>query len=455
MPNTTVEHVIDLDQVLEEVRAALEQNDVKRAAAIIESYRPADQAEIFSDLDEEEQRLLLSYLPPEDSADIFEELDDEQALELAREIPDEDLIPIMDEMEPDEAADLLGDMRPERAQKLLEELEDPEEIRPLLLHPDETAGGLMTSEFLALRRRMTAAEAIEAIRKWQPEAETIYYLFVVDRYGRLVGVVNLRQLIVAQPDALIQDIMNEDVIFVTAEVDQEEVARLMARYDLLALPVVDENKILLGVITFDDLVDVLEEEATEDLQRYGGAEPLERPYLDTSPVIITKKRIGWLLILFFTATLTGSVMKLFENEIAAMVSLTLFVPLLIGTGGNAGSQTTATIIRELATGNVEPADAFRVWWHEARVAILLGLGMAIPAFVRAITWVDNPMLAITVAVSILVLVLWATGVGSLLPLVAAKFGIDPALVSGPLMSTMVDATGLFIYFAIAKVLLGL
>ncbi len=455
MPNTPVEHIIDLDKILEETRAALEQNDVNRAAEIIGELRPADQAEIFSDLNEDEQRLLLSALSPEDSADIFEELDDEQALELAREIPDEKLIPIMDEMEPDEAADLLGDMRPERARKLLEELEDPEEIRPLLLHPDETAGGLMTSEFLALRRRMTAAEAIEAIRQWQPEAETIYYLFVVDRYGRLVGVVNLRQLIVAPPDALIQDIMDEDVIYVTADVDQEEVARLMARYDLLALPVVDENKILLGVITFDDLVDVLEEEAAEDLQRYGGAEPLERPYLDTSPVIITKKRIGWLLILFLTATLTGSVMKLFEDEIQAMVALTLFVPLLIGTGGNAGSQTTATIIRELATGNVEPRDALRVWWHEARVAVLLGLGMAVPAFIRAITWVDNPMLATTVAVSIVVLVLWATGVGSLLPLVAAKFGVDPALVSGPLMSTMVDATGLLIYFSIAKILLGL
>ena len=455
MPNKTNEYMTNLEEVLIEVRQALKDNNVQRAVSLLERLRPADQAEIFSDLDEEEQRLLLSHLPPEDLADIFEELDDELALELARALSDEKLISIVEEMEPDEAADLLGDMRPERARKLLEELEDPEEIRPLLLHPDETAGGLMTSEFLALRRRMTAAEALEAIRQWQPEAETIYYLFVVDRYGRLVGVVNLRQLIVAPPDALIQDIMDEDVIYVTADKDQEEVARLMARYDLLALPVVDENKILLGVITFDDLVDVLEEEATEDLQRYGGAEPLERPYLDTPPIVITKKRIGWLLILFLTATLTGSVMKLFEDEIQAMVALTLFVPLLIGTGGNAGSQTTATIIRELATGNIEPRDAVRVWWHEARVAVLLGLGMAIPAFIRAITWVDNPMLALTVSVSIVVLVLWATGVGSLLPLVAAKLGIDPALVSGPLMSTMVDATGLLIYFSIAKILLGL
>ncbi len=455
MPHTVKEHTIDLDQALKDIRQALEQRDFSKAAAILESYRPADQAEIFTNLSHEERRLLLTHLAPEDSADILEELADEQALEVARKLPDDELVSIMDEMEPDEAADLLGDMRPERAMRLLEELEDPDEIRPLLLHPDETAGGLMTSEFLVLRRRMTASEAIEAIRAWQPEAETIYYLFVVDRYGRLVGVVNLRQLIVAHPDALIQDIMDEDVIYVTADTDQEEVARLMARYDLLALPVVDENKILLGVITFDDLIDVLEEEATEDLQRYGGAEPLERPYLDTPPLIITKKRIGWLLILFLTATLTGSVMKLFEDEIQSMVALTLFVPLLIGTGGNAGSQTTATIIRELATGNIEPGDALRVWWHEARVAILLGLGMAVPAFLRAITWVENPMLALTVSVAIVVLVLWATGVGSLLPLVAAKVGIDPALVSGPLMSTMVDATGLLIYFSIAKVLLGL
>ena len=455
MPHSKTDHIIDLEQILEDVRQALAQKNGPRAAALIEALRPADQAEIFSDLNEEEQRLLLAHLNPEDSADILEELDDEQALELAREIPDERLVSIVDEMEPDEAADLLGDMRPERVRRLLAELEDPDEIRPLLLHPDETAGGLMTSEFLALRRRMTAAEALEAIRQWQPEAETIYYLFVVDRYGRLSGVVNLRQLIVADPRALMQDIMDEDVIYVTADVDQEEVARLMARYDLLALPVVDENNILLGVITFDDLVDVLQEEATEDLQRYGGAEPLERPYLDTPPLTITKKRIGWLLILFLTATLTGSVMKLFQSEIEAMVALTLFIPLLIGTGGNAGSQTTATIIRELATGNITTHDAFKVWWHEARVALLLGLGMAIPAYLRAITWVDNPMLAVTVAVSITVLVLWATGVGSLLPLIAAKYGVDPALVSGPLMSTMVDATGLLIYFSIAKIFLGL
>lgn len=444
-----------LEHVLVQLRNALERDDLVGAANIIEALRPADQADLFNELDEEQQRALLEKIAPEDSADILEELDDETVADLIAEISDETLVPIMDEMEPDEAADLLGDIEPERARGLLSRLEDPDEVRPLLLHPDETAGGLMTTEFLALRRRMTAAEAIEAIRRWRPSEETIYYLFVVDQHGRLSGVVNLRQLIVAAPHTQIKDIMDPEVISVRAGVDQEEAAHIMKRYDLIALPVVDPNNILLGVITFDDVIDVLEEEASEDIQRLGGAEPLDRAYLDTSPLMIMRKRIGWLLLLFITATLTGSVMRLFEDELQTAVSLAIFIPLLIGTGGNAGSQTTATIIRSLATGDIGPGDAFWVWWHEARVGILLGLGMAVAAYIRAITWEPNSALALTVSTAIMVLVLWATGVGSLLPLVAAKLGIDPALVSGPLMSTLVDATGLFIYFTIARIILGL
>ncbi len=204
------------------------------------------------------------------------------------------IIRIVDEMEPDEAADLLGDINPEQAQVVLAGLEDPDEVRPLLLHPDDSAGGLMTSEFLALRRRMTALEAIQAIRAWRPDAETIYYLFVVDRHGRLCGVVSLRHLVVADPGTPIAEIMEPEVISVPAGTDQEECARLMTRYDLLALPVVDTDGTLLGVITVDDVMDVLEEEATEDIQRFGGAQPLERSYLDTGIFVVTRKRIGWL-----------------------------------------------------------------------------------------------------------------------------------------------------------------
>jgi magnesium transporter len=268
-------------------------------------------------------------------------------------------------------------------------------------------------------------------------------------------VVSLRQLVVADPATPLAEIMDTEVISVPAGTDQEECARLMTRYDLLALPVVEVDGVLLGIITIDDVVDVLEEEATEDIQRLGGAQPLGRSYLETSIFTVASKRIGWLLLLFLTATLTGSVMRLFQGELEVAVSLAIFIPLLIGTGGNAGSQTTATIIRALATDDVDPSDALRVWWHEARAGLVLGLGMAVVAYLRAITWEPDPALALTVSTSILGIVLWANGIGAVLPLLAARLRIDPTVVSGPVMSTVVDATGLFIYFTIARVILGL
>lgn len=444
-----------LDAVLARVRAALERDDLTSAVEIIESLRPADQADVFAELDDEDQVSLLPELNPADSADILEELDDEEAAELVSSLPTEAVIRIVDEMEPDEAADLLGDIDPDQAQAVLAGMEDADEVRPLLLHPDDSAGGLMTSEFLALRPRMTAAEAIQAIRDWKPEAESVYYLFVVDAHRRLCGVVSLRHLIVADPDTPIGQIMDPEVISVQVGTDQEECARLMSRYDLLALPVVDANGVLLGIVTIDDVVDVLEQEATEDIQRLGGAQPLDRSYLDTSVFSIFRKRIGWLLILFITESLTGSVLRFFEDELKAVVALSFFVPLLIGTGGNAGSQTTSTIIRALAIGDIDLRDAIRSLWHELRVGLLLGLGMAVFAFIRALTWGSTPDLALTVALAIMAIVIWANGLGSVLPLLAARFRIDPAIVSGPVMSTLVDATGLFIYFSIAGAILGL
>lgn len=212
---------------------------------------------------------------------------------------------------------------------------------------------------------------------------------------------------------------------------------------------------LLGVVTVDDVVDVLVEEATEDIQRLGGAQPLERPYLDTGILTIVRKRIGWLLLLFVTETLTGSVLRHFEGELQAVVALSFFVPLLIGTGGNAGSQTTSTIIRALAVGEIELGDALSALWHELRTGLLLGVAMAAIAYGRALTWGSSQALAITVSLAILTIVVWANGLGSILPLLAARLRIDPAVVSGPVMSTLVDATGLFIYFTIARVILGL
>lgn len=444
-----------LDDILARLRTALEKDDVDAATAIIAAMHPSDQADVFSELDDEHQITLLPELEPGDSADILEKMDEADAAEIVAGLEPEQIAAIVDEMEPDEAADLLGDLEPAQAQAVLDALEDPDEIRPLLLHPDDSAGGLMTSEFLALRRRMTAAEALQAFRLWHPDVETVYYLFVVDAHNILSGVVNLRQLIVAPPTTPLTEIMNPEVISVTQGTDQEECARLMSRYDLLALPVVDADKKLLGVVTIDDVVDVLVEEATEDIQRMGGAEPLDRSYLETSVAVVTRKRISWLLMLFLTESLTGTVLRHFEGELEEAVALAFFVPLLIGTGGNAGSQTTSTIIRALAVGDMDLGDGLRALWHEMRVGLLLGVGMALIAYARALTWGTGTDLALTVSAAILSIVLWANTLGSLLPLLATKLRIDPTVVSGPVMSTLVDATGLFIYFTIARWIMGL
>ena len=249
--------------------------------------------------------------------------------------------------------------------------------------------------------------------------------------------------------------MDSQVVAVTAGTDQEECARLISKYNLLALPVITENRKLIGVITVDDVIDVLEDETTEDFQRLGGAEPLDQAYLNTGTWTIAKKRIGWLLLLFLTESLTGTVLRFFENEIATVVALSFFIPLLIGTGGNAGSQTTSTIIRALAVGDIDLSDAIRSLWHEMRVGLMLGFGMSIIAYFRAIAWGTSMQLAITVAISIFAIVLWANTLGAILPILAAKLKVDPTVVSGPVMSTLVDATGLFIYFSIAKMIIGL
>lgn len=445
----------DLDNILVKVRSSLERDDIAGAIAAIEAMRAPDQADLFYELEDEEQTALLPRLDPEDSADILEELDDEDAARIAATLPREALVRIVDEMEPDEAADLLGEMEPLEASAVLAALDDPEEIRPLLLHADDSAGGLMTSEFLALRRRMTVGEALEALTQWREDAEEIYDVYVVDRFGRLAGTVSMRRLLREDDDQLLSDLIDTEVVSVPVGTDQEECARLMSRYDLVSLPVVDHDGRLVGVITIDDVVDVLEEETTEDFQRFGGTQPLERPYLDSGVLTVARKRIGWLLLLFLTETLTGTVLRHFEAELAAVVSLAFFIPLLIGTGGNAGSQTTSTIIRALAVEDLGRRGLWRPLLHESAIGLVLGLAMGVVAYFRAILWHTGPSVALTVAVSIFAIVLWANILGSVLPILAQRVKIDPTVVSGPAMSTLVDATGLFIYFTIAGIILAL
>ncbi len=443
-----------VDELFDRIDKLLESNEVRKAQIILQALLPVDQAEIFGDLEPDEQRRLIEGLPDAALADILEKLEDEEATEVAKLIPPEHLADILDEMEPDEAADLLGDLEIQDAASLMQMMDSSAEISPLLLHPDETAGGLMTSEYLALGDQMWAERALQAIRHWETARDYLSY-FVVNRDGTLVGRVSVLRIIKAAPRATLSDIMDRTFISAPLDADQETCAQLMSRYDLTVLPVTGPEGKLAGVITIDDIVDVIEEETTEDFQRLGGSAPLEKPYLLTSAWDVARRRVGWLLILFLTGMITANVLEHFEATLEQRVALSFFIPLLIGTGGNAGSQTTSTIIRALSVGEVEKKDTLKVLWHELQVGLILGLLVGLAGFARAWTYSHSVELGITIAAAIGVIVFWSSSVGSVLPLFARIVGVDPALISGPLMSTLVDATGLFIYLSVAKWIMDL
>jgi magnesium transporter len=445
-----------LEITIDRIHTLLESQRIQDATAILLELHPADQAEVFNSLSDQEQDLLLPLLDIPATADLLEELEDEEVLEAVEGLTTERLADVLDEMEPDEAADLLGDLPPIQASEVLAQMEDAGEVVPLLGYPDETAGGLMTTWFIALRRQTTAEQAIEFLRQVGPENKFRYYLYVVDREKRLIGVVGLRDLVVASPGTKMEAIMNPDVIHVTAATDQEEVAQVMTRYDLASLPVVDDQNRLLGVVTHDDIVDVLEDETTEDILHLGAVETgpaIARPYWDQKILHVVRSRFVWLLALFFAETFTGTVLRHFESELQTVVALSFFVPLLIGTGGNAGSQTVATIIRGMALREVRPKDVARVWWREVRTGLLLGLLIGLVAYFRALLWQVDPGLAFTVALTVASICVWANTVAALVPLAANALGIDPTIVSGPLMTTLIDGTGLIIYFSLAALIL--
>lgn len=441
---------------LERIRSALQSQRVEDALGILREMHPADQAELFNHLSDEEQILLLSRLDIPATADLLEELEDSDVLDAIESLDSERLADLLDEMEPDEAADLIGDLPPAQVSEVLAQMEDLEEVLPLLWHPDETAGGLMTTWYIALRRQTTAEQAINFLREVSPETEVPYYLYVVDREKRLVGLVGLRELVISKPSTRMEAIMEPEVNYVTVGTDQEEVAHIMTRYDLANLPVVDEHRRLVGVITHDDLVDVLEDEATEDILRMSAVESgpiIDKPYWSQRITDIVRSRFVWLVILFGAATFTGTVLRHFQSELEEVVALSFFVPLLIGTGGNAGFQTVSTVIRALALREVRSRDVLRVWWREARAGLLLGLMLGGLGYLWATVWGVDSNIAVTVALTVSAICFWATTVASLIPIAAHAVRIDPTVISGPLMSTLIDGTGLIIYFTLAALIL--
>jgi len=436
-----------MDKILAQVREALAQEDWDRAVALVEALRPPDQADVFSELPPAEQDELLPRLELEDSADILEELEDEDAAEVAARQEVDDLARILNEMEPDEAADLLGDIEPKQAAEALAAMEEPEDIRPLLAYGDETAGGLMTAVEVRLRTEMTVEETINYLRKTVPDSENVYYLFVVDGQDRLVGVVSLRRLIVALPSAHIAEIMDPDVIYVRAETDQEEAARLMMRYDLGALPVVDDQMHLLGLITHDDVMDVIEDEATEDIYRLGGV-PGEQPPDVAMPAAL-RSRLPWLVLNLGTAMASVTVLSLFEGTIAQVAALAAFFPIVAGVSGSAATQTLTVTVRGLALGEIEPSDGIHTLIREVLIGLTNGMAIGGLVAVIALVWKGTPMLGAVVGLATLLNMIGAGIAGVVVPLGMQLLKIDPALASPILVTTTTDTLGYFVYLALA------
>jgi magnesium transporter len=441
-----------IDLALEEVKAALEAGHVLDAIAALIRLHPADRAEAFSDLDDDHQATLLPRLDIPTMADLLEELEDEQAADVAEVLPTERLADVLDKMEPDEAADVLGDLPPELVAETLAEMEDANDVIPLLGYPDETAGGLMTTSYIALRPHTTAIQAISFLREVSPEEETPYYLNVVDRDRRLVGIVGLREIVIAEPDQRIETFMDPNVIHVSVDTDQEEVARLMVRYDLAALPVVDPSNVLMGVITYDDLMDVLEEEATEDIYRLAN---VSDPDLSVdSPIGMSiRRRLPWLYLNTLTAFFASWVISQFESVIAQVAVLAVFLSVVAGLGGNSATQSLAIIVRAIALGELELPEAWRTILKEAAIGLLQGISVGVVAGLGVYLWKGNAVMGAILGLALAGNILVAGVIGSLVPIVLKALRLDPALASSVLVTAVTDSVGFTLFLALAMIFL--
>jgi magnesium transporter len=440
----------ELDNVLSKLRISLEKNDLGRAVAIIESLRPADQADLVEGLAGPEQVTLLTQLHPSDSADLLEEMGDEHAAALAELLSAAELGGILDEMEVDEAADVLKDLDPQQAANALREMEEPETVIPLLRFPDDTAGGLMTRAVITLRRRWTADEALSELRRVGPHSDSTYYLFVVDDAESLLGVIGLRELVSARGETPVADLMTQEVLSVPVTMDQEECARLLSRHGYMALPVVDEIGRFVGVITADDLIEVAEDEATEDMYRMVGIMGEERVFGPASLSVL--KRFPWLAINMVTLFVAITVVDFFEPVIAGLVTLAVFLPLVSGEGGNAGSQTTTVIVRGLALGEVSSRDTARALGKELKVSLvnglLIGLGTGLVVFI----WKQDWRIAAAIGLAMILNFLMAAVTGVLIPLGLRRLRVDPALASAAFVTGFTDTFGFLFFLGIVALL---
>ena len=441
----------------------LDQKKYHSLRDILATMNPSDIAYLLEELDERRLPLVFRLLPKELAAEAFVEMDSDQQELLIRGFSDTELKEVLDEMFVDDAVDIVEEMPANVVKRILAQA-DPDmrkQINEILRYPEDSAGSIMTTEYVSLRPEMTVGEAILRIRRTGVDKETIYTCYVTqDRH--LIGMVSVKDLLLcSNDDTPIRDIMEENVISVSTHDDQEQVVQMFSKYNFLALPVTDAEGRMVGIVTFDDAMDVMEDEATEDMEVMAAMLPSDKPYAKEGVFELVKRRIPWLLMLMLSATFTGLIITRFENALAVCTALTAFIPMLMGTGGNSGSQASVAVIRSISLGEVESKDLPWIVWKEIRVAVLCGVILAVCNFVKMLLvdrlLMNNPDITVTVAlvvcVTLVFVVLAAKTIGASLPIVAKKIGLDPAVMASPFITTIVDALSLLIYFAVASAML--
>ena len=440
----------------EEILSLLEEKKYAAIRDIFIEMNPADLAALFNDLPKDRTPVLFRLLPKELAADTFIEMDSDIQEHLIKGFSDTELRDVLDEMFVDDAVDIVEEMPANVVKRILSNTDADTRamINKILQYPEDSAGSLMTVEYVSLRKNMTVQEALTRIRRTGVDKETIYTCYVTDYNRKLLGIVTAKDLLLSVEDDLISDIMETNMIFVHTHTDKEEVAQRFSKYDLLALPVVDDEERLVGIVTIDDAIDVMEEEATEDIEKMAAIRPGDKPYFQTSVWQTYKARIPWLLILMVSATFTSLIITKFESVLDASIVLSAAIPMLMDTGGNCGGQASVTIIRALSLDDVEFKDIFRVIWKELRVGVLCGISLAIVNFAKMLILHQGTVLIVgVISLALFCAVVVAKFIGCVLPILANKVGFDPAVMSSPFITTIVDALTLLLYVNLAILIL--
>jgi len=446
-----------------EIRSMIEARDFAALREVFHEWPPADVAEVILDLPEDEQVIIFRVLPHDLAADVFEYIGIEEQQKLLRAMAHEQVVGILNEMAPDDRTALLEELPSDAARKLIRFL-TPEERRiatALLGYPEDSVGRLMTPDFIAVKEDWTVREVLDYIRAYGQDSETLNVIYVVDDRGKLIDDIRMREFLLKPLTSAVRDLMQETFVALNVNDSQHDALNAFRKYDRTALPVIDSTGVLLGIVTIDDMLDVAEQEATEDIQKLGGSEALDAPYLTIGFPHMIRKRAPWLVILFLSEMLTATAMGFFSDEIAKAVVLALFVPLIISSGGNSGSQATTIVIRAMAVGEVMLRDWWRVMRREILSGLTLGVILGTIGFLRITVWSQLfhlygphwPLIALTIFFSLIGVVMWGTFSGSMLPFVLRRVGLDPATASAPFVATLVDVTGLIIYFTVALLIL--